>query len=92
MNVNVPFDVRHEQVKELIKDRISKLGPIKADDAWQLCREKMSYNHVCTHFKIIMLQMVRDGKADRIRNGSYFIHKNNLCPKKSISKNHAAKL
>lgn len=69
------YKKRHIRIKELLKERLSKLGSIRTGDAWQICRHEFEYGAIQFHFKCIMMELVREQKADRIRNGLYFIHK-----------------
>jgi hypothetical protein len=68
----------NNRIRKLMEQRFQKLGPIKPGDAWEICRNEFSYELVRFHFKIIMQQKRKEGKADFIRNGLWFIHKNNI--------------
>lgn len=78
---------RHEQIHlriiELLKERLQKLGSIRTDDAWQICRNEFEYGVIAFHFKLIMQKMKEDGAADNVKNGVWFIHKNNFSEKAS---------
>jgi hypothetical protein len=63
------------RIEELLKERLNKLGSIKALEAWELCRSEFPYGVVCTHFRCIMMEFKREGYADFIRNGLWWIHK-----------------
>lgn len=63
------------RIRELLKDRFQKLGSITTGIAWQYCDREITYGTFCVHFKTIMTGMVKEGKADFIKNGVWFIHK-----------------
>lgn len=68
------FRITNERMKSLLKDRLTILGGIRADDAWQICRSSgFSYGVILLHFKCIMNAMKDDGRADQICNGTWFI-------------------
>jgi hypothetical protein len=63
------------RIEQLLKDRLNKLGSIRTDDAWQICKSEFQYGTVAFHFRCIMMQLKEDGRADFIINGLWFIHK-----------------
>lgn len=66
------------KILKMLAPRLKKLGSITTDEAWKLCRNEVhSYDIIRLAFRETMLQMVADGKADVIRNGVYWIYKNN---------------
>jgi hypothetical protein len=63
-------------VRQLLLDRLKKLGSIRLKDAWEICKEHIvSISVLQPIFKQIMMQMVADGKADIIRPGIYWIYR-----------------
>lgn len=64
------------RIEELLGPRLRKLGSIRSNDAWELCRQEFNYASVCIHFKIIMEKMACDGKAEHIKRGVWWISKN----------------
>lgn len=77
------YEADHIKIKELLADRLNKLGPVKLSEAYQICRSEYIYGTLQAHFRCIMQEMLRDGRADYIRSGLWFIHKQTKtpCPK-----------
>lgn len=72
---NSAVDIRL-RIEFLLKDRLKKLGSIRTDDAWKICRSEYQYGVIQFHFRNIMIGMKDTGKADMIRNGVWWIYKN----------------
>ena len=70
------MDNRHNIIKEGLKQRLNKLGPIRVDDAWQMFKEDFQYEAIRNSFRIIMEELVKEGRADTTQlKGVYFIFK-----------------
>lgn len=67
---------KEQHIKKLLEARLKKLGSIRTTDAWQICRSHYPYGVIQFHFKCIMHDLKDQGKADAIKNGHWFIHKN----------------
>jgi hypothetical protein len=67
--------VARQKIQQQLEQRLQKLGSIRTKEAWQLCKERYPYNTIAFHFKCIMQQRISQGKAERIRNGVYWINK-----------------
>lgn len=77
MPVNTNRTNAKKQIQQLITPRLLKLGAIRTNDAWQLCRHLFSYEVIRITFKEIMEELVAQGKADHTTiKGVYFIHNN----------------
>jgi len=59
-----------------IEPRLNKLGFIKTNDAWLLCKD-FNYSVVCREFKFIMETMIEQGKAIKVGIGMYIIERPN---------------
>jgi len=66
---------KQQDIEEMLKDRLKKLGSITTNEVWQICRHKYNYGVIAFYFKLIMNKMVIENKADFIRNGLYWIYK-----------------
>lgn len=69
----------YKDIKSGMAIRLQKLGSIRTDDAWNQFRSRYSYSMIAVCFRRIMHEMVVAGKADQVRNGLWFIHKNQYC-------------
>lgn len=65
-----------KRIREMLEKRLQKLGPITSNDAWHICKSTFGYSVVCNVFRKIMNEMKDADKADNIRNGLWWIHKN----------------
>ena len=70
-------EIMRSRIKERLQPRLQKLGSITTGIAHQLCYDIVHYSVFTGHFREIMMEMVKEGKADFIKNGVWFIHKNN---------------
>lgn len=64
-------------VYELMEPRLNQLGEIRTDEAWRTCQRKFSYSAITVAFRKIMLTMVEQGKAEKIKNDHYKITRSN---------------
>lgn len=62
-----------KRIRELLKNRLNKIGSIRSCDAWELCRKEFGYQTVVTYFREIMNEMVRNGRADFLHKGVWWI-------------------
>ena len=75
-----------------LEKRLDLVGEITTNDAWQICRSKHgSYTSIAMVFKQIMMTMVEQKKAIRIRKGKYNILKPNTPETERIKKNKKIK-
>lgn len=66
-------EANFNEIYDLLEDRLNQLGEIRTEAAWQICRHKYGYATVTQAFRKIMLTMVEQGKAKKIKNGHYKI-------------------
>jgi len=71
-------EVCRQKIKERLEPRLQKLGSITTLIAHQLCQDIIHYGVFTGHFRAIMMELVEQGRADFVRNGVWFIHKNKL--------------
>ncbi len=61
-------------IMDAIKDRVLKPGAVKTADAYDLCRGKTSYCSVSLIFSKVMMKMVDEGAAEKLKEGTYWVH------------------
>lgn len=69
------YEQARHNIREQLKPRLNKLGSITTGEAHKICGDQYTYGTFCAHFKVIMDSLVREERADFIRNGFWFIHK-----------------
>ncbi len=69
----------HQRILELISERLNKLGSITSMEVWNICRGRTSlpYDTILKHLRSIMAEKIAAGEADFIRNGAWFIYRQN---------------
>lgn len=53
----------YQEILEKLRSRLSMSGPIRTSDAWELLRGSYSYGTIQACFKIIMLNLIDQGRA-----------------------------
>lgn len=71
-------ELSYEAIYDILEPRLNQLGEIRTEAAWQICRHKYGYATVTQAFRKIMLTMVEQGKAKKIKNGHYKIVARNV--------------
>lgn len=67
------------QIRETMHFRLNQAGTIKTDDAWQIVRlssagRVIGYSTIVTKFREIMVEMVKNSLATKVRNGLWKVH------------------
>ena len=70
------YQQARKHIKELLAPRLNKLGSIRTGDTWRPHRELYGYDVFSGHLRAIMEEVVAEGRADKLTNGTWFIHKN----------------
>ena len=65
-----------KRIREMLSQRLQKLGPVSNYDAWVLCRSSFSYSTINNVFRKVMNEMLIDGKAEQLKRGQWWIRKN----------------
>ena len=63
-------------IKNALQQRLNKLGSITTGEVWEMLRGQYVYSTLAAHFRSIMRELIQEGRVDFIKNGIWFIHKN----------------
>jgi hypothetical protein len=75
----------YNDVYEHMEQRLNQLGEIRTDEAWSICQKQFSYSAITVAFRKIMLTMVEQGKAQKIKNGHYKIIRSNTTGNRQLA-------
>lgn len=56
-----------------LKPLLDKVGTIRSDDAWKVCKVKWGYSTITTVFRTVMFIMEKNGDSKRVQNGVWKI-------------------